>query len=235
MQDLKPQLTQLGYQLIAISPDRPAKSDETIQKHKLDYQLLSDSKMIGARAFSLAFQVSKEALEQDDFGTKLEDASGEKHHLLPVPSTFIVGTDGIIKFEYINPDHRMRLNPDLLLAAAKATLESSKEQQNGNMPTMLLSPAPLGERFKIKIIDLNDEYEKLYFLCLEDWSEEAKEAGDQREKWYGKMKDNGLRAKLALDDNEQVGGMIQYIPVEYSFVNGEDLYFINCIWVHGHK
>ncbi len=87
----------------------------------------------------------------------------------------------------------------------------------------------------MKIIDLNPENEKLFFVCLEDWSDEAKEAGDHRENWYNKMKDKGLRAKLALDDNEQVGGMIQYVPIEYSFVNGEDLYFINCIWVHGYK
>ena len=87
----------------------------------------------------------------------------------------------------------------------------------------------------MKITDLNPENEKLFFLCLEDWSEQAEEAGDHRENWYRKMKDKGLRAKLALDDDDQVGGMIQYVPVEYSFVHGKDLYFINCIWVHGYK
>jgi len=87
----------------------------------------------------------------------------------------------------------------------------------------------------MKISDLSDEYEKLYFVCLEDWSEEMKEAGDHKEIWYSKMKDKGLRVKLALDDIGEVGGMIQYIPVEYSFAEGKDLYFINCIWVHGHK
>jgi GNAT superfamily N-acetyltransferase len=87
----------------------------------------------------------------------------------------------------------------------------------------------------MEITDLTDQYEKLYFVCLEDWSEEMKEAGDHKENWYRKMKDKGLRVKLALDDNEQVGGMIQYVPVEYSFVEGNELYFIDCIWVHGHK
>ncbi len=38
-----------------------------------------------------------------------------------------------------------------------------------------------------------------------------------------------------MDANGEVGGMIQYIPVEQSFVAGNDLYFIYCIWVHGHK
>lgn len=79
--------------------------------------------MIGARAFGIAFQVAKERLARKNFGAELEDASGEKHHLLPVPATFVVGTDGIIKFEYINPNHLVRVKPELLLAAAKAALE----------------------------------------------------------------------------------------------------------------
>ncbi len=87
----------------------------------------------------------------------------------------------------------------------------------------------------MKIIDLADEYQKLYFVCLEDWSDEMKEAGDHKENWYHKMKDKGLRVKLALDDSGEVGGMIQYTPIEHSFVEGNDLYLVNCIWVHGHK
>ena len=87
----------------------------------------------------------------------------------------------------------------------------------------------------MKIIDLANEYEQLYFVCLEDWTEEMKEAGDHKEVWYNKMKDKGLRVKLALDDREEVGGMIQYTPIEYSFAEGNDLYFVNCIWVHGYK
>ncbi len=87
----------------------------------------------------------------------------------------------------------------------------------------------------MKIADLSDEYEQLYFVCLEDWSEEIKEAGEHKQVWYNKMKDKGLRVKLALDDSEEVGGMIQYVPIEQSFAEGKDLYFINCIWVHGHK
>ncbi len=87
----------------------------------------------------------------------------------------------------------------------------------------------------MEIIDLAAEHKQLYFVCLEDWSEEMKEAGDHKAVWYNKMKDEGLRVKLAVDDSGEVGGMIQYIPVEHSFVEGNDLYFINCIWVHGYK
>lgn len=48
----------------------------------------------------------------------------------------------------------------------------------------------------MKIIDLTPEYEKLYFCCLEDWSDEMKEAGDHRQRWYENMKDNGPETVL---------------------------------------
>ena len=85
------------------------------------------------------------------------------------------------------------------------------------------------------IIDLTKEYEPLYFVCLEDWSDEMKEAGDHKARWYNKMKDKGLRVKLALDDDGTVCGMIEYLPVEHAMTAGQDAYFINCLWVHGHK
>jgi len=85
------------------------------------------------------------------------------------------------------------------------------------------------------VVDLTPEHEALYHVCLEDWSDEIREAGDHKRVWCGKMMGKGLRVKLALDDDGQVGGMIQYVPIERSFAEGRDLHFVTCIWVHGHK
>jgi len=59
------------------------------------------------------------------------------------------------------------------------------------------------------------------------------EAGDHKARWFEKMRDQGLRVKVALDDEDRVLGMIQYVPIELSPAHGEDLYMILCIWVHG--
>jgi hypothetical protein len=32
----------------------------------------------------------------------------------------------------------------------------------------------------MEIVDLKDEHKPLYFVCLEDWSEEIQEAGDHK-------------------------------------------------------
>ncbi|MDA3846575.1 MAG: GNAT family N-acetyltransferase [Vallitaleaceae bacterium] len=87
----------------------------------------------------------------------------------------------------------------------------------------------------MSVIDLTEEHEKTYMMCLEDWSEEMKEAGNHKCEWYEKMKDKGLGVKVALEDDGVVSGMIQYEPIEYSTAEGEDLYFIDCIWVHGYE
>jgi GNAT superfamily N-acetyltransferase len=85
------------------------------------------------------------------------------------------------------------------------------------------------------IVPLSQDRESLYCACLEDWSDEIKEAGDRKARWLEKMRARGLRVHLALDDRGEVGGMIQCVPIEEAFVEGQGLYFIHCIWVHGHK
>lgn len=87
----------------------------------------------------------------------------------------------------------------------------------------------------MKIIDLAPEHEEIYCQCLEEWSDEIKEAGNHKRQWYERAKNDGLRVKLALDEKGTVGGMIQYLPIEHSPAEGLGLYFILCIWVHGHK
>lgn len=120
LQEIEPQLSHWGYQIIAISADRPEKLRESMERHSLHYLLLSDSTMTGAQAFGLAYRVNDEMLrELQQDGVNLEEASGEEHHLLPVPAVFIVGTDGRIKLEYANPDHKVRFDPKILLAVTE--------------------------------------------------------------------------------------------------------------------
>lgn len=123
LQEIEPKLRELGYRIIAISPDRPEKISESMESGKMTYTLLSDSTMEASKAFGIAFEVEAPMLKKlDSYNIDIEAASGEKHHLLPVPSVFIAGADGIIDFSYSNPDYKTRLAPDVLLAAAKAAL-----------------------------------------------------------------------------------------------------------------
>ena len=90
----------------------------------MKYRLLSDSNMDCPRAFGIAYKVDEKTVERyKGSGIDLTYDSGEKSHLLPVPSVFVIGTDGVIQFEYVNPNYRVRLDPDVLLAVARAALK----------------------------------------------------------------------------------------------------------------
>ena len=121
LQKIDPQLRELGYRIIAISPDKPSELVKSMEKGHLSYTLLSDSSVKAAAAFGLVFTVGDGTLKKyETDGIDLEAASGESHHMLPVPAVFIVGTDGVIDFVHANADYKVRLDSAVLLAAAKA-------------------------------------------------------------------------------------------------------------------
>ncbi|MFU8892984.1 MAG: peroxiredoxin-like family protein [Luteolibacter sp.] len=119
--DIKDKLAENGYQILAISPDQPAKIKETPDRDKLGYTLLSDSDMSAAKAFSISFKLPQETVSKykNEYQIDLEAASGKTHHLLPHPAVFVVGKDGVIRFAHVNPDYKTRLDPEAILKAAE--------------------------------------------------------------------------------------------------------------------
>lgn len=122
LRDIEPELKKLGFRILAVSPDRPEKLRETMEKQDLNYRLLSDSSMAAAKALGLAFRVPDETFlkYKNSYDIDLEDASGRTHHLLPVPAALVIDRKGVIRFAYVNPDYKSRVDPGKLLEAAKA-------------------------------------------------------------------------------------------------------------------
>ena len=132
IQSIAAELRQMGYQILAISPDKPENLSASLGKNPLTYTLLSDHSMEAARTFGIAFRVDEATLgKYTEYGIDLEEASGEAHHLLPVPSVFVVDRGGIIQFSYSNPDYKVRIDPGDLVDAARAALDA-KPQSNGS-------------------------------------------------------------------------------------------------------
>ena len=117
------EILDLGYQIIAISPDDSKNLKITEGKDKVNYLLLSDSKGEFAKMMGIAFQAPEK------YQSVLSKGSdGINTSFLPVPSLFIVNLDGEIEFEYISPDYKHRITNELLLAVAKSLkLESAKK------------------------------------------------------------------------------------------------------------
>ena len=126
MRKAEAQLKDMGFEIWFISIDKPELLLESLDDPDIGYTIYSDSSLQATRAFGLAFQLDDELVKKYvTYGIDLEKASGENHHVLPAPATYIIGKDGVINFAYVNPNYKVRLHPDVLLAAAKAYNEDA--------------------------------------------------------------------------------------------------------------
>lgn len=118
-------LSQLGYQIVAISPDRVEKLRESLKKHKINYLLLSDSNAEAMKKFNLAFRLDDATYSRykNQYSIDIEKDSGQTHHLLPVPTAYVIDQKGIIRYRYTNPNYKERVDPQELLRQASLVLK----------------------------------------------------------------------------------------------------------------
>lgn len=108
------EILDLGYQIIAISPDAPENLKVTEEKDKVKYTLLSDSKGALIKAVGIAFEAPENYKSVINVHSK-----GMNTSLLPVPSVFVVNPESAILFEYISPDFKHRITNELLVSVLK--------------------------------------------------------------------------------------------------------------------
>lgn len=111
---IEKEITDLGYQIIAISPENFQNIPDVVKKDKVPYTLLSDDGGKLIQKTGIAFKMP------DNYQTMLADkVKGGLTPLLPVASVFLLNKSGEIIFEYINPDYKYRLSSEMLLAVLK--------------------------------------------------------------------------------------------------------------------
>jgi peroxiredoxin len=117
-QKVLPQLQALGASLVAVSPQTPDHSIGMAEKNELTYPVLSDVGLHVARAYGVAFDLPAELVElyQRQWNNDLVKWNGEGGWSLPIPATYLIGTDGRIALAHVDPDYRDRLDPETVLA-----------------------------------------------------------------------------------------------------------------------
>jgi len=124
VQKIEKELADLGAQIIAVSPDSPEKLAES-KITSPNYQLLSDDSLLLAQKLGLAFYLDDKTakIDRNKLGVNFVSLEGEVKVALPVPAVFVIDTNGLVNFQYANPNYKVRLTEDLLLAAVKSVSE----------------------------------------------------------------------------------------------------------------
>jgi peroxiredoxin len=112
LQQALPEITSLGASLIAISGMTPDMSLSMTERLNLTYDVLTDVGLSVADSYGLAWRLPRYLL--DDYarlGHPIEKYNGQETPVLPIPATFAVHTDGIIRFAYAQPNYMYRADP----------------------------------------------------------------------------------------------------------------------------
>ena len=109
-----------GGQIVAIMPDRQQFVSELKSAAKVPFPILTDMDNGYALSLNLAIWIGAEMQKMLADLRDLPSFQGNDSWILPIPATFVVGTDGLIKARFVDPDFRNRMAIDDLLAALKS-------------------------------------------------------------------------------------------------------------------
>jgi peroxiredoxin len=111
------QIHATGASLVAISPQTPDQSQATLLHNFLEYEVLSDLGNRVGRAYGLVYPLNGEMRKVYlGFGIDLSRYNGDDSWEIPLPGTFVVARNAVIRLAFVDPDYRKRLQPAELLA-----------------------------------------------------------------------------------------------------------------------
>lgn len=123
-EELLPALRERGANLIAISPQTPDGSAQSVTNGSLEFTVLSDPSNVLAEQFGIVTEPSSAARSaHTDLGFDVADSNADATARIPFPSVFVLDADGVIRFADIHVDYTTRTEPGEILAALAATAE----------------------------------------------------------------------------------------------------------------
>ena len=117
-----PEIKEAGASLIALTPELPDKTLTTIEKNKLEFEVLTDLNHQVAKKYDLLFKLTPEVekLYGEKFNLKTYNGADAGTDTLPLVATYIIGQDGKIAWAFLHYDYHKRAEPKEIVAFLKS-------------------------------------------------------------------------------------------------------------------
>ncbi len=115
LNDAMSYLNDAGATLIAISPEIPDSATNTVTRDSLKFLVVSDAGNRIARRYGIVFTLPKDIVESYRKHFDLTAYNGDHSYELPLPATFVIDTNGVIKFAFADADYRVRAEPSVVV------------------------------------------------------------------------------------------------------------------------
>ena len=110
-----------GGQIVAIMPDRQQFAEKFKTELQARFPILTDMDNGYALSLNLVIWVGAEMERMiSAAGRDIPNYQGNASWMLPIPATFVVGTDGKVKARFVDPDYRKRMAIEGMIAALRS-------------------------------------------------------------------------------------------------------------------
>lgn len=120
LQRFLPEISAAGGQLVAVSGETPERSAGVVAADSLAYPVLSDTSLVVARQFGLAYEVPKMVDSiAASFGLDFKQYYKMSKSELPLSATYVIAKDGTISYAFLDANYQKRAEPSDLVAELK--------------------------------------------------------------------------------------------------------------------
>ena len=113
------QIKAQGGQVVAIMPEVQEFAEKFKSESNVPFPVLTDLDNGYALSLNLAIWLGTEIQRLLSY-QDMQNFHGNDGWVLPIPATFVVGRDGLVKARFVDPDFRKRMEIDDLIAALKS-------------------------------------------------------------------------------------------------------------------
>jgi len=110
----------VGGQVVAIMPETQAFATKFKADSAAPFPVLTDLDNGYALSLNLAIWLGAEIQQLLSPMQDMPRFHGNEGWVLPIPATFVIGRDGVVKARFVDPDFRRRMAIDDLIAALKS-------------------------------------------------------------------------------------------------------------------
>jgi peroxiredoxin len=111
----------VGGKLVVIAGEISGRGDALADIFNDEVEILCDVEHGAALSLGLAFHAGDELLRRYvECGLDLSDIYGTQSGILPIPATFVLDQDGIVRYAFVDPDFRVRAEPQKVIAVVEA-------------------------------------------------------------------------------------------------------------------
>ncbi|MDQ1084587.1 MULTISPECIES: peroxiredoxin-like family protein [Microbacterium] len=115
---LVPALHERGATLIAVSPQTPDGSSQSVTNGSLDFTVLSDPGNRLADQFGIVTEPSAAArAAHTELGFDVADSNADESARIPFPSVYVIDEAGVVRFADVHVDYTTRTEPEEIIAA----------------------------------------------------------------------------------------------------------------------